>query len=164
VLAQFGTPEEILADPASDFVARFVGADRGLKRLALFRVRDLELSPVVTARVGESAAAARQRAAADPMQYLLLIDGDRRPLGWIAEQRIPRDGVLSESLATAMSPLLDRRTTLKDALSMLLDATVQAGIVVDHQRRVEGIVTVDAITTWARDNAVETSTLETRSA
>ena len=41
ILAQFGTPAEILAAPASDFVARFVGADRGLKRLSLLRVGDL---------------------------------------------------------------------------------------------------------------------------
>src|SRR6202035_5858999 len=35
VLAQYDTPREILTLPADDFVARFVGADRGLKRLAL---------------------------------------------------------------------------------------------------------------------------------
>jgi osmoprotectant transport system ATP-binding protein len=44
-LAQFGTPEEILAEPADDFVADFVGADRGLKRLSLRRVGDVELEP-----------------------------------------------------------------------------------------------------------------------
>ncbi|HYN18654.1 MAG TPA: ATP-binding cassette domain-containing protein, partial [Actinomycetes bacterium] len=38
ILAQFGPPEEILARPASEFVARFVGTDRGLKRLSLSRV------------------------------------------------------------------------------------------------------------------------------
>jgi len=43
VLAQYATPDEILAHPADDFVARFVGADRALKRLALSRVGDLEL-------------------------------------------------------------------------------------------------------------------------
>src|ERR1043166_8468192 len=43
VLAQYATPDEILAHPADDFVARFVGADRALKRLALARVGDLEL-------------------------------------------------------------------------------------------------------------------------
>ena len=43
-VAQFGTPTELLASPASDFVARFVGADRGLKRLSLSRVRDIELA------------------------------------------------------------------------------------------------------------------------
>src|SRR5918999_117418 len=42
-IAQFGPPDEILASPASPFVARFVGVDRGLKRLSLTRVDDLEL-------------------------------------------------------------------------------------------------------------------------
>jgi osmoprotectant transport system ATP-binding protein len=46
VLAQYDTPEEILAHPASDFVERFVGADRGLKRLALRRAGDVELEAV----------------------------------------------------------------------------------------------------------------------
>jgi osmoprotectant transport system ATP-binding protein len=45
-LAQYDTPENILARPADDFVARFVGADRGLKRLALRRLEDVELLPV----------------------------------------------------------------------------------------------------------------------
>src|SRR5690349_21812087 len=44
-LAQYDTPEAILAGPADDFVAEFVGADRGLKRLALRRVSDVELLP-----------------------------------------------------------------------------------------------------------------------
>jgi osmoprotectant transport system ATP-binding protein len=45
-LAQYDTPEAILARPADDFVARFVGADRGLKRLALRRLDEVELLPV----------------------------------------------------------------------------------------------------------------------
>jgi osmoprotectant transport system ATP-binding protein len=53
VLAQFAPPDELLAQPASDFVARFVGADRGLKRLSLMRVRDLPPHPAVTARPGD---------------------------------------------------------------------------------------------------------------
>jgi len=42
-LAQYGTPEEILARPADEFVARFVGTDRGLKRLSLTTLGELEL-------------------------------------------------------------------------------------------------------------------------
>jgi osmoprotectant transport system ATP-binding protein len=44
-LAQYDTPEAILASPADDFVAEFVGTDRGLKRLSLRRVSDVELLP-----------------------------------------------------------------------------------------------------------------------
>jgi osmoprotectant transport system ATP-binding protein len=45
VLAQYDTPEELLAHPADDYVARFVGADRGLKRLSLTQLDELELEP-----------------------------------------------------------------------------------------------------------------------
>jgi len=144
-LAQFGTPEEILANPASDFVARFVGADRGLKRLALSRVESLELRPAVTARPGDDAAAARKRILADPFEYLLLVDAGDRPIGWVPERRIPTSGLLEASMAASMSPILDRRTTLKDALAMLIDAEVQAGIVVDRRGTLRGLVTADLI-------------------
>ena len=46
VLAQYDTPDHLLAHPADEFVARFVGADRGLKRLALRRLDEIELEPV----------------------------------------------------------------------------------------------------------------------
>ena len=45
VLAQYDTPEQLLAHPEDDFVARFVGADRGLKRLSLTKLDDVELEP-----------------------------------------------------------------------------------------------------------------------
>jgi osmoprotectant transport system ATP-binding protein len=41
-LAQYDTPEAILANPADEFVADFVGADRGLKRLGLRRLGQVE--------------------------------------------------------------------------------------------------------------------------
>ncbi len=45
VLVQYDTPEAILAHPADDFVARFVGADRGLKRLSLTTLGEVQLDP-----------------------------------------------------------------------------------------------------------------------
>ena len=144
-LAQFGPPAEILAAPADEFVARFVGADRGLKRLSLSRVGDLELRQVATASAGDDAAVARDRALPDPFGHLLLVDELRRPIGWVRHDHIPASGRLDPALATPMSPLLNRRATLKDALSLLLDADVQAGIVVDRNGAVLGIVTADTI-------------------
>ncbi len=149
-LAQFGTPAEILAAPASEFVARFVGADRGLKRLALVRVGELDLRRPIAARVGEPAAPARARILADPFPYLLLVDAEGLPLGWLDQDEIPETGALDAGLAQAAVPLLDRRTTLKDALSMLLDADVQAGIVVDERDRAVGLLTIDDVVAWLR--------------
>jgi osmoprotectant transport system ATP-binding protein len=44
-LAQHDTPENILSNPDSEFVASFVGNDRILKRLSLTRVGDMQLEP-----------------------------------------------------------------------------------------------------------------------
>ncbi|MBV9471747.1 MAG: ABC transporter ATP-binding protein [Solirubrobacterales bacterium] len=42
-LAQYDTPAEILTNPADEFVAEFVGADRALKRLGLATLAEVEL-------------------------------------------------------------------------------------------------------------------------
>jgi len=57
VLVQYDTPDAILADPADDFVARFVGADRSLKRLALKRLSDIELAALNGSPSGPTVAA-----------------------------------------------------------------------------------------------------------
>ena len=150
-LAQFAAPAEILANPASEFVARFVGADRGLKRLSLRRVGELTPGTAPTAHVGDDAAAARRDALEQETEHLLVVDEGDRPVGWIAVEDIPREGILTEDLPEPMSPLLNRRATLKDALSLLLDADVQAGIVVDRDGRVLGIVTVEMIAQVMRE-------------
>jgi osmoprotectant transport system ATP-binding protein len=149
-LLQFGPPSEILARPASSFVAQFVGADRGLKRLSLARVADLPMRAAITARPGDAAGPARTRILADPFPYLLLVDEQDRPLGWLDQHTLPTEGTLSVDVMIPVSPLFDRRTTLKDALAMLLEADVQAGALVDREGRLRGIVTVGMVADWFR--------------
>jgi osmoprotectant transport system ATP-binding protein len=151
ILAQFGSPLEILAAPASEFVARFVGQDRGLKRLSLLRVADVSLATPVIARVGEPVAAARERVRSVPYRYLLIVDGANRPQGWAAEDDLTGEGAVTAEMANPVSPLLNKRTTLKDALSMMLDAAVQTGVVVDRNQAVQGLLTVEAVALKMRE-------------
>lgn len=127
-LAQYATPAELLAAPADDFVRDFVGADRALKRLALQRVRDIELhrAPLV----GEDGAA-RSDGTPD-IAYPLVVDDQERPLRWAGAgagdvHRVELDD------------------TLRDALSGLLQSDVQYGAVVDVEGRVAGIISIDLI-------------------
>ena len=152
-LLQYGPPAGILARPASDFVAQFVGTDRGLKRMSLARVGELPIRPAITARPGDAAAPARARILADPFPYLLLVDERDRPLGWLDQHTLPAEGTLSAGAVIPVSPQFDRRTTLKDALSMLLDADVQAGVLVDRDGRLRGIVTVGMVADWFRSDS-----------
>jgi len=146
ILAQLDTPDAILAAPASDFVARFVGVDRGLKRLSLSRVRDLAPSETASARVGDEAAAARARTLAQPdSPWLLLLDAADRPLGWVHERRIPAEGILGPALVEQASAILTPWMSLRDALSVMLDEQVITGVVVDADGRARGVVTVDQL-------------------
>src|SRR5207248_4603645 len=82
-LAQYAPPTELLLHPANDFVARFVGTDRGLKRLSLLTVADVKIEPGVVARVGEPARRAWTRAEEAESQWVLLLDDRDAPVGWI---------------------------------------------------------------------------------
>jgi len=146
ILAQYDAPDAILANPASEFVERFVGADRGLKRLSLARVRDLELIEPVIVRAGEERADVRRRLAGVlDLTYALLVDERERPLGWIDQHDLAGDGAIDPEAAMPGAPTVQPETTLRDALSVLLASSVQLGVVVDEHERVIGLVSVDAI-------------------
>jgi osmoprotectant transport system ATP-binding protein len=93
VLAQYATPDELLAAPADEFVARFVGADRGLKRLALHRVGDLPLLPAGGEHGARVPAETSLRDAlsllmTDGARPLAVVDGDGRVTGLVSIELI----------------------------------------------------------------------------
>jgi osmoprotectant transport system ATP-binding protein len=155
ILAQYDTPDTILAAPANEFVERFVGADRGLKRLSLARVRDLALSEPITCRVGEPRAEVQSRLEASGADYALLLDGEDRPIGWIARRDLRAEGSVGTEDATPGSPTVQPETTLRDALSAMLGSSVQMGVVVDDAERVLGVISVDAISDVIRSPAAK---------
>jgi osmoprotectant transport system ATP-binding protein len=151
-IAQADAPAALLAAPASDYVARFVGTDRGLKRLSLYRVADVALEEPVVGHPGEAAADVRVRAMTAGSDFVLLLDDGDRPIGWIATDDLATSGVVRVEDADPMSPFLDRRTTLKDATSRLLDEDVRNGVVVDHDGSVLGLLTLQSVMQWLQDD------------
>jgi osmoprotectant transport system ATP-binding protein len=102
VLAQYDTPDEILANPATEFVERFVGADRGLKRLALRRLADVELEPAAPGtqlRLDASLSLrdALSRLLTEGARRATVVGGDGEPLGTISVERI--SDLLREAVA-----------------------------------------------------------------
>src|SRR3954447_22646069 len=74
-LVQYAPPAELLADPANDYVAQFVGADRALKRLALQRVRDVDLWRAALVEPGEGIESVRRQVEASDLPVALVVDG-----------------------------------------------------------------------------------------
>ena len=92
-LAQYATPAELLMAPADDFVEDFVGADRALKRLALMRVADIDLWEAPLAFVGQATAEVRAKLDGAEVPHALLVDSERRPLGWLSERDLAAETV-----------------------------------------------------------------------
>jgi osmoprotectant transport system ATP-binding protein len=143
-LAQFASPAELLMYPADSFVEDFVGADRALKRLALQRVRDVDLWKAPLVRVGEPVADARTKLSDCEVPYPLLVDGDGRPLGWLSERALTGERV-SEELRSKPEPVIELDDVLRDALSDLLADEAQYGPVVDERGRVCGVLSIEIL-------------------
>ncbi len=92
VLEQFATPTQVLGDPANEFVADFVGSDRGLRRLAVtpIEVADLEHPPTVL--VTDTAAEARATIDGGPVPYAIVLDARGALLGWVGERHLAGPG------------------------------------------------------------------------
>jgi osmoprotectant transport system ATP-binding protein len=143
-LAQYAPPAELLMYPANPFVEDFVGSDRALKRLALQRVRDVDLWKAPLVRVGEPTAEARAKLADSEVPFPLLVDGDGRPLGWLSERALAGERVTDE-LRSKPRPLLELDDVLRDALSDLLAEEAQYGPVVDERGAVRGVLSIEIL-------------------
>jgi osmoprotectant transport system ATP-binding protein len=143
-LAQYAPPAELLMRPADAFVEDFVGADRALKRLALQRVRDIDLWRLPLVRVGDPVAEVRAKIEAADMPYPLLVDDDGRPVGWLGERALQGERV-EHSPRSGAEPIVELDDVLRDALSDLLQNEAQYGPVVNERGQVVGALSIEII-------------------
>ena len=154
VLAQYDTPDRILAQPVDDFVAQFVGADRGLKRLALRRLRDIRPIPAPAARLGDNAQAAKAKVRRAGFERLVLIDEEGRPTALLPVERLASERV-SEEGAEPLGAVGTPDMPLRDALSVMLSQTGSHLVVVDGAGRLAGLVSADLISQELASEALD---------
>ncbi|MFF1883632.1 ABC transporter ATP-binding protein [Pseudarthrobacter sp. NPDC058196] len=128
-LAQYATPEEILRAPANNFVASFVGRDRGFRHLGFTPSDGVLLHPVPTIIRGAGGNVS-DHGAADGWQ--LVVDADKRPLGWSAPG--------TETELVPGGSLFRPGESLRRALDAALSSPSGLGVAVDPDGRVLGVV------------------------
>lgn len=141
-LEQYGSPAEILREPANPFVAGFLGTDRGIKRLSLIPISDLDLEagPVV------DRSASHAEAVATALEYgtdWVAVGEGAIVEGWIRIASIPSDGVSSVDVEPFLTRL-DRNATLKEALDAVVSSHTSVAAVFDGNELL-GMVTAAAI-------------------
>nr|WP_262850933.1 betaine/proline/choline family ABC transporter ATP-binding protein [Mumia quercus] len=141
-LRQYDSPAAVLGAPADDFVAEFVGADRGLRRLAVtpIDVDELETAPVV--REDTPLDEVRRRAAASDVPWAIVVDASDRLVGWIGAEHLASADTLR---ARPMEATLHRTATLKDAWSVMLRYDAGWVAVLDDDRRFLGVLTPESL-------------------
>lgn len=146
VLQQYAGPADVLGHPATPFVADFVGADRGLRRLAVTPVEadDLYLPPVVTPAT--TVAEARQAVEAEGTSWAIVLDGERRLLGWVEPRRAPEESAGAD-VGRFVKPLeaqVEVGASLKIAFAEMLQRDAAWVAVLDGNRYL-GVLTPDAL-------------------
>ncbi|WP_305093070.1 ABC transporter ATP-binding protein [Prescottella sp. R16] len=143
-IMQYDTPEAILANPANDTVAGFIGADASLKQLTLTRVGDIELTPCPTAYPDGSVADLRRALDEQGATWAVILDRRDRPVRWVSVEHLESAASL-ESVGDPVGENVSVSSTLQDALEALLVQTSASTAVTDRAGRFVGLVTIDSL-------------------
>ncbi len=148
-LAQFDTPARVLGGPADDFVAEFVGADRGLRRLAVTPIdrNDLLFPPIV--HDTETLAAAHAKMDSDQARWAVVLDKDDNLRGWLGADAVGTGTVADR--AEPMAAFVSHDASLKDALATMLQWDAGWVAVLD------GSQFLGVLTPWALHEALRRS-------
>ncbi|WP_435061231.1 ABC transporter ATP-binding protein [Amycolatopsis thermoflava] len=132
-LAQYGTPADVLRHPVDDFVASFVGRDRGYRGLSFVDSTGVEVRSVATVPLGDNVSGPTE-------EWLLAVNDSGQPRGWLAPGSSV-DGGLAESDLVAGGSLYRRGTSVRGALDAALSSPAGLGVVVDETGKAVGAVT-----------------------
>ncbi|GGO89495.1 ABC transporter ATP-binding protein [Wenjunlia tyrosinilytica] len=134
-IEQFDPPATVLGAPATPYVADFVGADRGLKRLSVTEIQsgDLEQPPVV--RIEDPVAATVERLDAEGARWAVVLDRDGTLHGWVSADALRGATVKTVGeQARRMEAWLPVGSNLKQAFSVMLQHDAGWIAVVDGER------------------------------
>jgi osmoprotectant transport system ATP-binding protein len=147
VLEQFDTPTELLANPKNGFVESFLGLDRGVRRLSFFSSSGVPLRPEPV--IAQDAPAAEVLARKGTQPWLLVVDGEQRPLGWLRADQVPASGDLSTVPVgdlTSYGHTFDAETdSLRAALDSAILSPSSRAVGVGVDGRVIGVASVEEL-------------------
>jgi osmoprotectant transport system ATP-binding protein len=144
VLEQFAPPEEILRSPASDFVEDFVGAERGLKRLALITVADIDVEDGPIVAPADTADKARAVMRETGFDWASVIE-DGELLGWVDQRMLEGKERVDETAPRRFSAYVTAEDSLRQALDSIVTSRTNVAVVVTEGQRYRGILSVERV-------------------
>jgi len=150
-IAQYDTPENILTNPADEYVSDFIGSGASLKRLNLTRIRDVAMATdTPTGLVTDSAETLRRTLDASEWSAVLLLDEQRRPQRWVNAEDLRRPGFDGTRMGLEARAVVPPQATLSDALNELIVSNGGCAIVAGDDGAYLGVVDLEAIMSAVR--------------
>jgi osmoprotectant transport system ATP-binding protein len=108
-------------------------------------VADVELSDWPVAHDGASPAEIRALLRPGELDWVLMVDADRRPRRWYSARDLDSGEPLDEVGLPAHEQVVETNATLHDALDLMVSSFTATAIVVDERGAYQGVVELDAI-------------------
>jgi len=144
-IVQYDTPEQILSEPANDFVRGFVGAGAALKQLTLTRVRDVDLHEAAVGRVGDDPAEVIQMARSLDRAHAIVVDAQDRPLRWLTLKELREPHSLDQVSRDEDLECCNLASTLNDALDEMLTSSHGVVVVTGRRNAYQGVIRLETI-------------------
>jgi osmoprotectant transport system ATP-binding protein len=144
-LEQFDTPARLLAEPANDFVADFLGEERALKLLALRRVSQITAAPGPVVGPEASTADAVRIAAEHSTNWVIVVDQARQVLGWQQVAELNGHARLGDGPLRELQLPVRAGDTLRAALNSMVGSGVGMAVRVGPNGTYEGVLTQDLL-------------------
>lgn len=140
---QYDTPQTILASPADDTVAGFVGSGASLRQLGLVRIKEIALRDHTAVHRDDSVEEVRRTLAESPFDWAVILDDRDRPVSWVRRNRLTHARTLAD--ASEELSVVSTQSTLEDALEAILAEQHASAVVVGAGGRYAGVVTLDTL-------------------
>ncbi len=142
-IAQYDTPENILTNPANEFVKDFIGAGASIKRLRLTKVREIETADWPVARLTDAQETVREKIQSSGRDYVLLLDEHNRPSRWVNIGEL--DGVPLEEAGRQVVAIVDCEASLFETLDAMVISHKGSAVVVNEEGAYVGVVDFEKV-------------------
>ena len=147
-ILQFDTPEEILNNPANDFIKEFIGKNRIWQQPGFIKAKDIMITDPIKTSSSRTVVQALEIMKSNKVDSLLVVDKENRLEGIVTIKDIIRNYIGSLKLDSIMEKeikTVNINDSLVDVLELINELNIGYVPVVDNDSKLVGLVTESSL-------------------
>ncbi len=143
-IAQYDTPENILRNPASEFIKDFIGPDRVWNNPEYIKAKDIMIDKIVSTNKSRTIVQGTQMMKRHSVDSLLLVDNKKNIQGLVRLKDVRKTNNLDSKLENIMITnirTVNENDNLVDILEMIKEHSIEYVPVVNDKNELSGLIT-----------------------